>query len=90
MDSFINIVKAPLRGPPPEEGGRAAARVDSNTDMSVIPGCLDRMNTGVGVCLQRDESIDTPLHQKRARTDRTEDFFAATSTLEYDKWIADS
>ena len=28
MDSFINIVKTPLRGPPREQGGRAAARVD--------------------------------------------------------------
>ena len=48
------------------------------------------MNTDVGVCVEVVESIDTPPHQKRARMDRTESCFAATSTLEYDKRIADS
>ena len=90
MDSFINRVKSPLSEPPPEEGGRAATGVNSIAVMSVISGSLHSRDVCVGDVVQVDTNISTHPQIKRARTDRSVVHTTASSTLEYDKRVADS
>ena len=80
----------PQRDLPPEEGLSAAAGVDSNTVIPVISDCLGRRDSGEGVCLKVDTPLDSSHPHKLARLERSEAHFAASSTLEYDKRVADS
>ena len=88
MDSFVDIVQSS-----PEEGGRAAAEVDSITVMPVMRvtlGSLCSRNVAEGDFMQVDTDLRTPLHRKWARTDRSEIHTTASSTLDYDKRVSDS
>ena len=90
MDSFVSRLKEIPRTSMETAGGSAALGVVSNTSL-VIHNVNDSAVDHVVLILQieHDYSCDaTP--PKRARTAQTVAYSSASSTLEYDKRIADS